>query len=314
MGSLLPMMRYGFAATTHSVESVSSRVSLLTDQNIGIPAVRIRMAEALVLVAVWLCGGTTLVLLPVWVATRQFYFLAISSFTALLAVVGLFQRVRSRPRPLVLLMVGSTGLAFLSPFVGRPAHLAITASFTMLIVVAVLTLPRNHSSWFTLWCGVLVSLSLPWLLAGASVVEIGAAAGLLVAVGAAVWRLVSIAGDLMTQEQQRHLILFDASPVATLEEDFTEVAQSLEQFRSKGIEDLGRYLTEQPGEVRRLVAMIRIRQANPAAVRMIGAGSSDELLGSLQDVNRTDGELAPFVEQFVAMWEGRAEVALDLGG
>lgn len=272
------------------------------------------MAEALASAAVWICGGTAVVLLPAWAATRHFDLLAFGSFGAFVAVVSLFQLVRARPRPLVLLMVGSMGLALFSPFVGRPAQLVIVATFIVLIVGAVLTLPRSHASWFTLWCAVLVSVSVPWLLGGASVIEIAASTGLLLAVGAVVWRLVSVAGDLMTQEQQRQRTLFDASPVATLEEDFTEVARSLEQLRRQGIDDLERHLRDKPGEVRRLVAMVRIGQANSAAIRMIGAGSSDELLGSLQEVYRSDSELAPFVEQFLAIWEGRAQVALDLAG
>ncbi len=272
------------------------------------------MAEALAVVALWICGAAAVVLLPAWGVTRHFDLLAFGSYGVLVAAIGLFQLVRRRPRPLVLLMVGSFGLALFSPFVGQPAQLVIAATYTVLIVSAVLTLPGRQASWFTLWCAVLVAVSVPWLLAGAAVLEIAASTGLLLAISAAVWWLVRVAVDLMTQVQQRHRVLFDASPVATLEEDFTEVARSLEQLRRQGINDLQRHLSDKPAEVRRLVAMIRIRQANLAAVRMIGAESSEELMGSLQEVYRSDSELAPFVEQFLAIWDGRAEVALDLAG
>jgi signal transduction histidine kinase/PAS domain-containing protein len=140
------------------------------------------------------------------------------------------------------------------------------------------------------------------------------AAMLLGGVGWVAWRLVSTASDLMIHEQHSHRLLFDSSPVATLKEDFSAVASALGELRHQGITDLTGYLRGRPNEVRELISLIKIRRANPAAVRMIGAESEEELYRSLETIYRSDSELEPFIAQFAAIWEGRNEVALDLGG
>jgi len=63
-----------------------------------------------------------------------------------------------------------------------------------------------------------------------------------------------------------------------------------------------------------MISLIKIRRANPAAVRMLGAESAEELYESLERVHRSDSELEPFVQQFAAVWDGRRELALDLAG
>jgi signal transduction histidine kinase/PAS domain-containing protein len=272
------------------------------------------MAETLVGLAVWAGSGIAIVVLSAAGMTRRFDLLAFGSLVALLACIGIIQKVRAKPEPRLLLGVASTGCALVVPIIGRAVQLIILPSLTILIVIGVLTLPKKWSRWFAVWSGFLMVASLGWLIPDPTAIEVGLALVLLAGVGWVAWRVVNAAGDIMIREQDSHRKLFDSSPVATLEEDFSSVMPVLDHLREKGVTDLEGYLRERPDEVRNMVSLIKIRRANPAAVRMIGAESADELYESLEKVYRSESELEPFIQQFAAVWEGRQELAFDLAG
>lgn len=272
------------------------------------------MAQTLVGVAVWAGSGIAIVVLSAAAIARRVDLLVFGSFVALLFGIGAYQKIRAKPEPRLLLGVASTGCALVVPFIDRAVQLVILPSLTILIVIGVLTLPKVWSRWFTVWTGFLMVASLGWLIPDPTGIEAVLAVVLLTGVGWVAWRVVDAAGDIMIREQDSHRKLFDSSPVATLEEDFSGVTPVLDELSEKGVTDLKGYLRDRPDEVRRMISLIKIRRANPAAVRMIGAESADELYESLDKVHRSDSELEPFIQQFAAMWEGRQEVALDLAG
>jgi signal transduction histidine kinase/PAS domain-containing protein len=272
------------------------------------------MAETLVEVAVRAGGGIAAVVLVTAAVTRRVDIFAFGSLVALLAGIGAFQKVRGKPEPRLWLGVASTGCALVVPLIDRAVQLVILPSLTMLIVIGVLTLPKTWSRWFAIWNGVLMIVSLRWLIPDPTVMEATLALVLLAGVGWVAWQVVNVAGDIMIREQDSHRKLFHSSPVATLEEDFSGVTPVLDELREKGVIDLEGYLRDRPDDVRSLISLIKIRRANPAAVRMLGAESPEELYESLERVRRSDSELEPFVEQFAAVWCGRRELALDLAG
>jgi signal transduction histidine kinase/PAS domain-containing protein len=137
---------------------------------------------------------------------------------------------------------------------------------------------------------------------------------LFAAIGVAGWRFISLTGQLLIREEETHRSLFERSPVALLEEDFTSVAERLVRLRELGVTDVEEYFGDHPDELRELIATIRIRRANQSALAMIGADSLEDLKASFNEVTREPHELDSYVAQFLAIWERRAETAVDLEG
>jgi hypothetical protein len=235
--------------------------------------VRTRMADTLIGVAIRAGGGIALAVLSAAALTWRVDLLAFGLLVAALAGIAVFQRLGGRSELAVFLVVASSGLAVVIPLVDRAVGLVVYPAFTMLIVIGVLMLTKKWAARFAVWNGFLAAVSLRWLIPEPTVMETFIAAMLLGGVGWVAWRLVSTASDLMISEQHSHRLLFDSSPVATLNEDFSAVASALGELRNEGIIDLTGYLRERPNEVRELISLIKIRRANPAAVRMIGAES-----------------------------------------
>lgn len=107
--------------------------------------------------------------------------------------------------------------------------------------------------------------------------------------------------------------LFIHAPLALWEEDLTEVEEWLDDLRSAGVSDLAMFLDTHPEFIDEAIGHVRVIDANPAAVTLIGAASVEELvrrgfpprlLGS--------GERSAATAQLAALWEGRAEVKIEV--
>jgi len=114
------------------------------------------------------------------------------------------------------------------------------------------------------------------------------------------------------EERQRSLL--SIMPVAVWEEDYSAVGNWLEGLRRDGVRDLRSYLADHPGEVQRGARLIRVLEVNDAAVRLINAPSKDALIGSLLEETVTAETRDSFVEQFLAIWEGRPSASAEVIG
>jgi signal transduction histidine kinase len=112
----------------------------------------------------------------------------------------------------------------------------------------------------------------------------------------------------------RFRAVFELAPIAIWEEDFTEVHGRLEELRASGVFDLRDHLTRHPGVTRDLLARIRYVAVNPAGVELISATSTAEALVRVVPERPTPELLASFVEQFVAIWEDRDHLSLEVNG
>jgi signal transduction histidine kinase len=77
--------------------------------------------------------------------------------------------------------------------------------------------------------------------------------------------------------------LFEDSPISLWEEDFSEVRGRLAELAAAH-GDLERYLRANPAELQRCVSLMKIRDVNPATLRLYRAESREQLLGSLDAV------------------------------
>ncbi len=84
--------------------------------------------------------------------------------------------------------------------------------------------------------------------------------------------------DTMT----RYRSLFENSPIALWEEDWSRFRQRLEELHGEGMTDFGAYLAEHPDELWNSFCLLRLKDANRACVRFYGARNRLELMGNME--------------------------------
>lgn len=277
-------------------------------------AARPQIAEALIWVAIWVCGAAGLILGAYAALRDEPHLLIPAIITTAVGVVGLGQRLRSRPRPLALLLVASVALVVVVPVVDTAGHVVIVPALILASSVGALSLSRSVSIWYAGWCWLLVSVSLHWILPGADVAGYALATVFLGLVVAAGWRFVGLAGDLLARQEESHRLLLEGSPVAILEVDLTELAARLGRLRDAGVRNLEHHLSLHPAVMGALVSAIRIGVANDAALEMIGARSTDELRDRFSSAPQAEHQLEAYRALILAIWEHRTHLAIDLSG
>ncbi len=97
--------------------------------------------------------------------------------------------------------------------------------------------------------------------------------------------------------------IFHQVPVSIWEEDFGELKEALDELRARGVTDIRRYLDEHPEFVRRAARLIRIVDVNDYTLKLYGARTREELLGSLHRVF-TEESYPVFKGEVAALAEG----------
>jgi signal transduction histidine kinase len=113
----------------------------------------------------------------------------------------------------------------------------------------------------------------------------------------------------VAKETERYRSLFDHSPIAMWEEDFTGVELLLNELRERG-DDLEAYLHDHPGAALRIAGLVEVKAANEAAVRLLEADSPESLLGELK--NRDVEALDSITRQLLAVWNGDDHVLTEV--
>ena len=119
------------------------------------------------------------------------------------------------------------------------------------------------------------------------------------------------AEQFLRESEERFRSLFDHTPVAVLEEDFSLVAQRLAELRQQGITDLRTHLKAHPEVLRDLFSRVRVLEVNAAGLRLLGVATQMELSRKRADYF-TEDSLAVIREELAQLFEGRTEVELEL--
>ena len=104
--------------------------------------------------------------------------------------------------------------------------------------------------------------------------------------------------------EERYRELFEQSPLAIWEGDWSPVKQEVEKLRARGVTDLRAYFKARPDEADALEDMIRITNVNAAAVKLYSVPDREDLLAGRLVVPGTDDERENFIEVLAALDEG----------
>jgi PAS domain S-box-containing protein len=108
----------------------------------------------------------------------------------------------------------------------------------------------------------------------------------------------------LNETEQRYQRIFQGAPVPIWEQDVSGVGEALQDLRRAGVTDLGRHLAAHPGLLRPLVGKVRIKEANAAALELVGARSGRQFIAWFE---RTfvPATLDLYADTLQALWDGR---------
>ena len=87
--------------------------------------------------------------------------------------------------------------------------------------------------------------------------------------------------DALRTSEERYRGLFEDSPIALWEEDFSAVKLSIENLRKQGVTDFRAYFKSHPEQVAQCIEQIKVVDVNRAALKQLGAQSKAEIPGNL---------------------------------
>ncbi|MBC8504257.1 MAG: GAF domain-containing protein [Anaerolineales bacterium] len=112
------------------------------------------------------------------------------------------------------------------------------------------------------------------------------------------------AEESLRESEERYRHIFENSAVSLWEEDFSEVIALMDSLVDQGVEDLRGYMDEHPEFLGQAAQKIKILDINETTLKMFGASSKEELLGSLDKIYVDDtGDILK--EELLAIAEGR---------
>ncbi|HEB30462.1 MAG TPA: PAS domain S-box protein [Spirochaetes bacterium] len=117
----------------------------------------------------------------------------------------------------------------------------------------------------------------------------------------------------LQQSEERYRNIFQNVFVSLWEEDLSEVRTAIQNLKSQGIIDLSKYLDEHPEFIQKIIKMIKVLDVNDITLKMYGAETKDELLGSLDKI-ATNESIAIFKEEIIAIAEGKKYIESEVIG
>ncbi len=108
----------------------------------------------------------------------------------------------------------------------------------------------------------------------------------------------------LRNSEMRYRSLFENTPIAIWEEDFSEARILLDQYKQKYKGDWQACLAENPGLVMECAEKVRVLAVNQAALMLHGARSQEELLTNLSQIFTEDTPVA-FLHELESIWLDR---------
>lgn len=108
----------------------------------------------------------------------------------------------------------------------------------------------------------------------------------------------------LQRSEKRYKSIFNAASVSLWEEDVTAFRKAVRRLKEAGVNDLRKYMEDNPGFVGEAIGMIKVVDVNEATVRLFKAVSKQELLGSLEKVFMEES-IPAFRDLLLAVIDGR---------
>lgn len=119
--------------------------------------------------------------------------------------------------------------------------------------------------------------------------------------------------DARSGVEVSYRILFEDSPAATFERDYSEVVRKMARLRAEGCEDIWEYLSERPEVATEWSGALRVRRANRAAMELFGFQTTDEVNEAIAVMS--GGNYAEVKRAvYEALWDGAAGLEVSLEG
>ena len=115
------------------------------------------------------------------------------------------------------------------------------------------------------------------------------------------------ADERVAESEGRYRSLFESSPVAIIEADFSAVHEHIQALRLQGMADPGAYLDLHPEALPQLIAEVKVVALNRAVLELHRAKSRQQFLAAFA-VTRSAGVNGAMRELFIAAASGRASV------
>jgi PAS domain S-box-containing protein len=111
------------------------------------------------------------------------------------------------------------------------------------------------------------------------------------------------AEEALRQSETRYRELFEGSPLAQWEEDWSEARAYFDDLRQQGVTDFRAYFMEHPEALRRCLELVRVLDVNSAAVALYGVESKTDLFTMLPEFI-TPQSRPVFIEELAALAGG----------
>ena len=109
--------------------------------------------------------------------------------------------------------------------------------------------------------------------------------------------------DIVKAQAAQFRSLFEDSPTALWEEDFSGIKRFVDELRGSGIKDFRSYFIENPEAVEQCLHKIKVVNVNQTALEMSGATSKKEVFENLQTILQSES-MEAFREEITVLAEG----------
>ncbi len=114
----------------------------------------------------------------------------------------------------------------------------------------------------------------------------------------------------LRKSEQRYRQLFQNSPIAKWEEDFSGVKERITELLNKGVTDVRTYFDQHPEELFSIIDTVEIRDVNEAALELWGGTKEDLVKGLKQFLNKDT--IPTFIDELVMIAAGGGRMEKEI--